>query len=383
MSHESRTFNEALIGRRGSRLLLDTPALVLDLDAFTRNLEIMQEVASVRGVALRPHAKTHKSARIGRAQMEAGAVGLCCAKLGEAEALAAEGLDHLLLTSPVTGGSKVGRLLALNRRLEDLMLAVDDWENARELGSAAREAGKPLKVLIDVDVGTHRSGVTSVEDAVALGGLIAETPSLRFCGIQGYAGHVQSIVDYQERRATSLAALDVLARVKTGLEEAGRACPIVTASGTGTHDFDHEPGILTDLQVGSYVFLDVIYNGIELSAEHVRRFEPSLFVYSRVVSRRHDRFVTIDAGSKSFSMDGPMPSLFAGAPDGSTYGRFGDEFGRLELPQGGGLSVDLGTLTSWIVPHCDPTLNLFDHYHCVKGDDLVDIWPIEARGCAG
>ena len=383
MSHESRTFNEALIGRRGSRLLLDTPALVLDLDAFMRNLETMQALARSRGVALRPHAKTHKSARIGRAQMEAGAVGLCCAKLGEAEALAAEGLDHLLLTSPVTGGSKVGRLLALNSRLEDLMLVVDDWENARELGSAAREAGKPLKLLIDVDVGTHRSGITSVEDAVALAGLIAATPSLRFCGIQGYAGHVQSIVDYQERRAVSLAALDVLARVKTGLEEAGRACPIVTGSGTGTHDFDHEPGIFTDLQVGSYVFLDVIYNGIELSAEHVRRFEPSLFVYSRVVSRRHDRFVTIDAGSKSFSMDGPMPSLFGGAPDGSTYGRFGDEFGRLELPRGGGLSVDLGTLTSWIVPHCDPTLNLFDHYHCVKGDDLVDIWPIEARGCAG
>jgi len=383
MSRESLAFNEALVGRRGSRLLLDTPALVLDLDAFTQNLEVMQEVALGRGVALRPHAKTHKSARIGRAQMEAGAVGLCCAKLGEAEALAAQGLDHLLLTSPMTGLSKVGRLLSLNGRLQDLMLVVDDPENVRELGAAAAGAGKPLKVLIDVDVGTHRCGVTSVNDAVALAGLIAETPSLRLYGIQGYAGHVQSTVDYQERRAVSLAALDVLARVKTGLEEAGRLCPIVTGSGTGTHDFDHEPGILTDLQVGSYVFLDAIYDGIELAADHVRRFEPSLFVYSRVVSRRHDRFVTIDAGSKSFSMDGPMPRLFAGAPEGSTYARFGDEFGRLELPQGGGLSVELGGLTIWIVPHCDPTLNLFDHYHCVKGGELVDIWPIDARGCAG
>jgi 3-hydroxy-D-aspartate aldolase len=383
MSQESRRFNEALVGRRGSRLLLDTPALVLDLDAFMWNLETMQALARSRGVALRPHAKTHKSARIGREQMKAGAVGLCCAKLGEAEALAAEDLDHLLLTSPMTGASKVGRLIALNRRLEDLMLVVDDPANVRELGSASREGGKPLKVLIDVDVGTHRFGVASVEDAVALAGLIAEMPSLRFCGIQGYAGHVQSTVDYQERRATSLAALGVLARIKTGLEEAGRTCSIVTGSGTGTHDFDHEPGILTDLQVGSYIFLDAIYDGIALSAEHARRFKPSLFVYSRVVSRRYEGFVTIDAGSKSFSMDGPMPTLFAGAPKGSTYGRFGDEFGRLELPQGGARSLDLGTLTSWIVPHCDPTLNLFDHYHCVKGDELVDIWPIEARGCAG
>jgi D-serine deaminase-like pyridoxal phosphate-dependent protein len=382
VSRESRAFNEALVGRKGSRLMLDTPALVLDLDAFERNLATMQGLAENRGIALRPHAKTHKSAKIGQMQMAAGAVGLCCAKLGEAEALAAEGLDHLLLTSPMTGEGKLGRLLHLNDRLDDLMVVVDDAANVRELGAAAAGSGKPLGVLIDVDVGTHRFGVPSVEDAVALAGLIAELPSLRLRGIQGYAGHIQSVVDYGERRAQSLSALDMLVQVKAALEAAGHACPIVTGSGTGTHDFDHEARVLTDLQVGSYVFLDVIYDGVELAPRGERRFEPSLFVYSRVVSRRQNGFTTIDAGSKSFSMDGPMPGLAAGAPDGSTYGRFGDEFGRLELPPGSNQSLDLGALTAWIVPHCDPTLNQFDCYHCVRGDALVDIWPVDARGCA-
>jgi 3-hydroxy-D-aspartate aldolase len=139
--------------------------------------------------------------------------------------------------------------------------------------------------------------------------------------------------------------------------------------------------LLTDLQVGSYIFQDVIYDGIEQTPEGARRFRPALFVLARVVSRRHQGFATIDAGSKSFSMDGPLPVLADGPTPGSTYGRFGDEFGRLDLA-GADRPVALGELTTWLVPHCDPTLNLFDHYHCVRGHDLVAIWPIEARGRA-
>jgi D-serine deaminase-like pyridoxal phosphate-dependent protein len=373
--------NAALIGRPGSRRQLDTPALVLDLDVFEANLATVHGLAQARGIALRPHAKTHKCAAIGRLQMAAGAVGLCCAKLGEAEALAAAGLDRLLLTSPVTGRAKVDRLLALAARVDGLAVVVDDPDNVAELAAATAGSGQRLDLLIDCDVGTHRFGVTSREEALALATAIAAAPGLELLGIQGYIGHIQATPFYAERRAASHAGIAVLAGIRDALLAAGHPCGIVTGSGTGTWDFDHEPGVFTDLQVGSYVVSDVVYDAIEQTPEGTKRIHPALFVAARVVSRRHAGFATIDAGSKSFSMDGPMPIQHEGPTPGSTYGRFGDEFGKLDLA-GADRPVALGELTTWIVPHCDPTLNLFDHYHCVRGDTLVDIWPIEARGRA-
>jgi D-serine deaminase-like pyridoxal phosphate-dependent protein len=375
------TFNRGLLGQAGSRRRLDTPALVLDLDAFDHNVTTMAALARERGIGLRPHAKTHKSVAIGRRQIEAGAVGLCCAKLGEAEALAAGGLDRLLLTAPVLGEDKIRRLLALNAASSGLAVVVDHGDNARQLADAAASAGQVLSILIVCDVGSHRFGVTSEAAAVEIGKLIAERPSLRFRGVQGYAGHVQHIEDYAQRREGSHVAVARLGRVRDTLAEAGWRSEIVTGSGTGTHDFDHELDIMTDLQVGSYIFCDVQYDQVVMSPDDARRFRRSLFVHTKVVSANHDGFVTTDAGSKSFSMDGPAPDIIAGAPAGSTYGRFGDEFGRINLPDGG--TLQHGDLIVCEVPHCDPTVNLYDHYHCVRGDVLVDLWPVDARGRAG
>jgi 3-hydroxy-D-aspartate aldolase len=379
--HPSLAFNRSLLGGAGSRRRLDTPALVLDLDAFDHNVATMAALARERGIGLRPHAKTHKSIAIGRRQMDAGGVGLCCAKLGEAEALAAGGLDRLLLTAPVLGDDKIRRLLALNAATADLAVVVDDAENAGHLADAAAAMGQILSVLIVADVGSHRFGVTGEAAAVEIGRLIAARPSLRFRGVQGYAGHVQHIESYADRRAQSHAAVARLGRIRDALAEAGWPSEIVTGSGTGTHDFDHEPGIMTDLQVGSYIFRDVQYDQVALSPDGAERFRRSLFVHTRVVSANHAGFVTTDAGSKSFAMDGPAPDIVAGAPAGSTYGRFGDEFGRVNLPDGG--TLPRGTLLACEVPHCDPTVNLYDHYHCVRGDVLVDLWPVDARGRAG
>lgn len=379
MSSTRKSSNASLVGQPGSRLLLDTPALVLDLDVFERNLRTVHDRAKERGIALRPHAKTHKSAAVGRAQLAAGAIGLCCAKLGEAEALAEAGLDGFLITAPVTSSAKVRRLMALNARLADLAVVVDDPANVDELAAATAETGRRLKLLIDVDVGTHRLGVTSPEAALTLARAIHEAEGLELVGVQGYAGQTQAIPIYADRRAASGKALEALAAVRDALVANSYPCPIVTGSGTGTHDFDHEFGLFTDLQVGSYIFSDVIYNSIEIGKEGDRPVLPSLFVASRVISRQHREFATIDAGSKSFSMDGPMPVLWQGPTPGSSYGRFGDQFGRLDLT-GAEQPVELGELTMWMVPHCDPTMNLYDHYHCVRGDDLVDIWAIEARG---
>ena len=191
--------NAELIGVKGSRQRLDTPCLVLDLDIFERNLAAMHGWARDQGIALRPHAKTHKCATIGKKQMQAGAIGLCCAKLGEAEALADRGLEHLLLTSPVTGRAKIDRLLALNARLPNLTLVVDDPDNLAEVEAAVQSAGQQLRLLIDVDVGTHRFGIISPDQALALADMMAASPALSLVGIQGYAGHCQAITDYHER----------------------------------------------------------------------------------------------------------------------------------------------------------------------------------------
>lgn len=369
-----------LLNLPGGRLQLTTPALVLDLDALEANIAAMTQWAIRQKIALRPHAKTHKCTAIGRLQMQAGALGLCCAKLAEAEAFATAGLDRFLLTSPVVGDRKLARLLALCERAQ-VMAVVDDVTNLRALGAATAAVDCDLTILIDVDVGQERTGVRDAEAALALAEIIAASPRLHFKGLQGYAGNAQHIADYAERKRVSHACLAKLAAIRGALEATGHPCPIMTGGGTGTHAVDPSAGVLTELQVGSYVVSDVEYDAVDLTGDGNKRFRNALFVYARVVSARHDGFVTIDAGSKSLSMDGPPPRVAFGAPEGTAYVYVGDEFGRLVLPPGA-TKPKVGDLVGLVVPHCDPTINCFDWYHCVRGDTLVDIWPIEARGAS-
>jgi 3-hydroxy-D-aspartate aldolase len=380
MNPESLAWNERLVGVPGGAARLDTPALVLDLDAFEHNLAAMAAFARAHRVKLRPHAKTHKSVTVARRQLEAGeVVGFCCAKLGEAEALARGGIDGILLTAPVRGESKITRLRALHAKLRELAVVVEDPDNVRELAAAFTEVERPLRVLVANDVGSHRFGATTVEDAVTLGRLVAGEPSLELAGIQGYAGKIQHIRGYEERAAATRAANTQLAAIRDAFRAEGLPCPIVTGSGTGTHDADGRLGVFTELQVGSYPFMDVDYLACDLTGDGTARFRPALFVWTRVVSNRHRAFVTTDAGSKCFAMDGPAPVIAAGAPPGSTYAMFGDQFGRIELPAGSN-GLPLGTLVRCIAPHCDPTVNLWDHLVCVRGDTVEAIWPIEGRG---
>ncbi len=360
---------------------LDTPALVLDLDALERNIRAMADHAKARDIGLRPHAKTHKSVEIGRLQMAAGAVGLCCAKLGEAEALAAASLGPLLITSPMVGKRKLDRLMALHGNTDDTAVVVDGLQNADALAARAEQVGKPLPVLIDVDVGLHRTGVATVPDAVDLARRIDDAPSLSFKGVQGYAGHVQHIEELAARTREAAAAADRFRGTIDALTQSGIACEIVTGGGTGTFDIDPGFDLFTDLQVGSYVFSDVEYDAVALGRSDPRPFTNALFVLTQVVSAQHDAFVTVDAGTKSFSMDGPMPKVVAPGGGALTYAPFGDEFGRIA---GNGKPVDLacGDRVLCVVPHCDPTINMHGFYHCVRGDKLVDRWPIQARGAS-
>lgn len=369
--------NGSLIGVPGSRWRLHTPALVLDLDAMERNLELMAAHCRAAGQALRPHAKSHKCAAIAKAQRAAGAVGACCATLREAEAMADAGVP-VLITSPPTGAAKVARLMALHRRVPELAVVTDTLAHARVLAAAAT-LDRPLAVVVDFDVGSHRTGAADAAAAVAIARVIDAAPGLAFAGVQAYYGHLQHVESYAERAAAVAAEHARLAEAVAALAAAGLAPALITGGGTGTHDIDHRHGLFTELQAGSYLFTDVQYNQVALTEADPRPFAPSLFVHATVVNDVHDTHAVIDAGLKSFATDGPAPELSDGAPAGASYRFFGDEHGAV-VYGAGNERLEVGAQLACLVPHCDPTVNLYDAYHCVRGDTLVDIWPIDARG---
>lgn len=378
MTAEAVKAAKAVIGLPGSRAAIPTPALILDLDAFERNVARMAEHCKVNGLGIRPHAKTHKSVTIAKAQIAAGALGVCCAKLGEAEAMAEGGIESILITSPVVTAQGIERLMALNTRVPELMVVIDSPENVRTLAAATSEAGRTLKVLIDLDVGLHRTGIRPGEDATELAELIDAAEFLELSGLQAYAGHLMHIHDFAERREKSLAAMKMLGEQRDILKAKGMCCDIVSGGGTGSYNIDPEAKVLTELQGGSYIFMDKQYNDVALGNGASFPFETSLFVQMSVVSNNTKNLATTDAGFKSFSTDAEPPVLFSGAPEGASFFFFGDEQGGILLPDGARLP--LGSVLTAVTPHCDPTVNLYDNYYVVKEDRLVDVWPIEARG---
>lgn len=360
--------NGDLIGRQGGKWDLSTPALALDLDAFEANIAKMAARAAARGVRLRPHAKTHKCAAVARTQIAAGAMGVCCAKLGEAEALTAAGIDHILITSPVAGRRAIERLRALASRARGLKAVIDDP------ALLPLYAGSGLDLVIDIDPGLHRTGVPDAAAAVDLARALSQTQGVTYAGVQFYCGAQQHIAVMAERQAAIAERMAYLRTVIAALSAAGFPPALVTGGGTGTHAIDLELGVLNELQVGSYCFMDSQYGDCE-----ALDFAPALMVLSRVVSARHQSHVTVDAGLKSFATEAGPPRLLAGAAEGSRYRFMGDEHGAL-IPPEGETPAPLDALIAFAPPHCDPTVNLYDDLHILRGDTLVDIWPIEGRG---
>jgi D-serine deaminase-like pyridoxal phosphate-dependent protein len=370
--------NEDLIGVPGGAAKLQTPALIVDLDIFERNVARMVAHAALRGIGLRPHAKTHKSVEIARRQIAAGANGICCAKLGEAEALAAGGIGAILLTSPVVTDAGIARVMALNARMPELMVTVDNASVAARLDAAARAAGKTLKVIVDIDPGMSRTGIR-MADAPALVAQVAAAAGLEYCGLQCYAGQAQHMESLNERRSASLQVLKELGALRDVLVQAGHAPKIISGGGTGTFDIDPDAHVLTELQVGSYIFMDKQYNDVwEKPGDRVP-FEASLMVQTTVISANRAGLATTDAGFKSFATDAGPPLLVSGAPEGASYFFFGDEQGGIAYPKDGP-ALTVGDVVRCVVPHCDPTVNLYDRYHCVRGDVLEAQWPVDGRG---
>lgn len=370
---------ECLEQRSVARDRLDTPCLVVDRDALERNVRRMAGLCRDRGVALRPHGKVHKCAEIGRLQLAAGAVGLCVATVGEAETFAAQGMRDLHLTSTVAGAEKIDRLVALARVGCRISCVVDDPTIVDRFAAAAAAQDVTLPLLVDLDMGRRRAGVTSVAEAADLAARIVSHRGLHLDGIQAYAGHLSHMKEFA-RRHEETARLGRLVRATRDRLAGIAGTPLrVTGGSTGAVINDLDGGIYTELQCGSYVFMDTEYDPVDLDGKGSRLFEPSLFLQSSVISGRHPGIVTTDGGEKRLaSKYGVPPRIVRGAPSGAVYRAVSDEHGQIDLP--GGETLGLDTRVECIVPHCDPTVNLFDRLHVVSGERLLAVWPVEARG---
>ncbi|AGW94421.1 MULTISPECIES: DSD1 family PLP-dependent enzyme [Cupriavidus] len=376
--HETRGLKPppaAVVGHALSALA--TPALLIDLDAFEANLARMSELAANASVALRPHAKAHKSVAIAERQVAAGAVGICCQKLSEAYPFAAAGIGSIHLSNEFIGPDKAAMAaeLAAHTRLS---VCVDDVRQVREIGAAAARAGVRIDVLPEVDVGQGRCGVASTDELLALVEAIDAQKSLRFGGLQGYHGGVQHIEAWGQRGEAAQRAAQATAAYVRELETRGLRCPVVTGGGTGTAEFDLASGVYTEIQPGSYLFLDGHYGAIEWHGA----LQPlhSLFVAATVMSAARPGVAVCDVGLKSVAVDSGLPHVWPRDADGAlTYAAANDEHGVLQISE-----IESKTLLGeklWLVPgHCDPTVNLHDAYVCVRGERIEAVWAIEARG---
>ena len=374
--------NRHLLNVSGSARLLQTPALVVDYGRLRSNLECMQAHCVHHNHALRPHTKTHKCVAIAKLQVERGAVGICCAKLSEAEAMSRGGLENILVTSPVVTDEGIRRAISLNRTTKELILTVDNNSVAKRTNEMATAAHSVLDVIMDIDPGMHRTGIPLGEEGLRLAhALSQDCPSLRFRGVQFYSGDLMHVQDFNERRNRYLARLEQLQTFIKELRNLGIDCEIVTGGGTGSYEFDFESEVMTELQAGSYAFMDRQYLEIESGSGGTLEFDPSLLVFTTVVSSNHTHMATTDAGLKSFATDDKTPLIVDGAVQGSHYTFMGDEHGAIHWATGDH-KLDVGSLITTVVPHCDPTINLYNELHVILEDKLVDIWPIEARGRA-
>jgi 3-hydroxy-D-aspartate aldolase len=370
--------NAMLMGEPDVGERLTTPCLLLEADAFEHNLTAMMDLVRRYGRQLRPHVKAHKCTTIARRQLEAGAVGLCCATVREAEVMAEAGLGGILVTSPVTAPGMVERLIRAHDRVGDLAVVVDGEAGIEALAGAA-SAERPLGVLVEIDVGQGRTGVTSPEDAVRLARQVEGLPHLRYRGVQAYYGHLQHVPAYAERKARVAEQWSRLQTFLDALADAGLRPEIVTGGGTGTHFLDLDEGPFTEIQPGSYLFMDKQYGAIELAPRGATPFCTSLTVATRVISANQPDLVVLDAGFKAMATDAGPALVARGASTDAVYQFMGDEHGGLRFGAGAA-RPRVGDLVTLLAPHCDPTVNLHDWFHVMRDGRLVDLWRIDARG---
>ena len=359
----------------GDRLeAVDTPALVLDLDAFERNLQRMADSLKGSQVRLRPHAKCHKTPEIALRQIALGAVGICCQKVSEAAVFVAAGIGDVLVTNQVVSATKLRRLMELARQAR-MGVLVDHPLQVHALAAAAQAHSVVLDVYIEVDVGAERCGVAPGTEAAQLARLVAALPPLRFAGLQCYHGPAQHLRTPQERALAIGNAVQQVQLSRDAIEGCGLAVERITGAGTGTFWHERDSGVYNELQAGSYVFMDRDY-GDNQHGDGDIVFEHALFVKTTVMSRSTAERAVVDAGLKASSVDSGLPTVWQ--RPGLRYAKAADEHGVIMTPDAAALS--LGDMLMLVPGHCDPTVNLYDELVCVRGNRVEVLWPIAARG---
>jgi 3-hydroxy-D-aspartate aldolase len=361
---------------------LPTPALVLERAAMERNMRKMADHVHAAGKGFRPHSKTHKCPTIAKLQVQMGAVGICAAKISEAAIMLEAGIPSVLITSPIATPTKAQALNSLLGTYPDyeLLLVVDSEQGLAALQEAIAPERR-LGLLVDIDLSMGRTGTREVDTMLRLIDAVMNDVRFEFRGIQHYAGHLMHIEDYSKRRDKSLASWSRLDEFFTALAGRGISPEIVTGGGTGTYDVDVAVERLTDIQVGSYIFMDEEYRVLASSgASRFEDFELALTVACSTISQPQSKTITVDGGYKAFASDSVNP-VCDDLP-GIEFRFAGDEHGVLILGEGQ-QEVRLGQVLRFAAPHCDPTVNLHDYYWILEDDGLVhSVWPISARGCS-
>jgi D-serine deaminase-like pyridoxal phosphate-dependent protein len=369
---------------------IETPALVLDLNAAMRNIRRLQHAANKAGVKLRPHAKAHKCPDIARLQLAEGAVGICCQKVSEAIPFVAAGVRDIHISNEIVGPQKVRQLadLALHARMS---VCVDHVSQIDALAMSTDAVSAHLGVFIEIDIGQHRCGVATLNEAVALAKHIAAFPQLEFRGLQAYHGGMQHKRGFDERKEMAAQAASRAAEIAQGLRDAGYPCETITGGGTGSAEFDFASGVFTEIQAGSYVFMDADYASNDYVGE--LHFEHSLFIAASVMSVAVQDQVVLDAGLKSMSVDSGLPWIWENAQRSTsfTYTAANDEHGIVRRVDHSGSTDDatsgelapfpsLGAQVMLVPGHCDPTFNVYNRLVVIEQERVAHVWPIAARG---
>jgi len=360
---------------------VQTPCLVLDLDALERNIRKLGEYARAQGVRHRAHGKMHKSVDVLKMQMElGGAIGVCCQKVSEAEVFARAGITDILISNQVRDPAKIDRLARMPALGARVIVCVDDLANVADLSAAAAAHGTILECLVEIDCGAGRCGVRTPQEVVSIAAAIDRAPNLKFGGIQAYQGAMQHLAAYDVRKAAFAEVAAQVADAVAGLNAAGLEPELITGGGTGSYHFEATSGVYNELQCGSYAFMDADYGRV-LDSQGNRldqaEWENALFILTSVMSHARADVAICDAGLKAQSVDSGLPVVFG--RDDVRYVKCSDEHGVIEDPAG---VLRINEKLRLVPGHCDPTCNVHDWYVGLRGRKVETLWPVSARGKA-
>ncbi|MCA8867217.1 MAG: DSD1 family PLP-dependent enzyme [Rhodobacteraceae bacterium] len=360
---------------------IQTPCLILDLDALERNIRKMGDYATAHGMRHRAHGKMHKSVDVLKLQQDLGAaVGVCCQKVSEAEVFARGGIKDVMVSNQVTDPAKIDRLARMPKLGARVLVCVDDPENVKALSAAAVKHGTQIEALVEIDCGAGRCGVSSTQEVVNIARLIDAAPGLKFAGIQAYQGAMQHLDSYDDRKAKLDLAIAQVADAVQGLKSQGLECDIVGGGGTGSYYFESNSGVYNELQCGSYAFMDADYGRIlDKNGKRIDQgeWENALFILTSVMSHSKADKAIVDAGLKAQSVDSGLPTVYG--RDDVTYLKCSDEHGVVADPNG---ALKVNDKLRLVPGHCDPTCNVHDWYVGVRGGKVETVWPVSARGKA-